>query len=82
VFNDTYIPTSEDILRARVRTTGIYKDNFDMANHGLCEVFDVGGERPERKKWIHVMGENPTVLVFVPLDSYDQVLWESQSHVS
>ncbi|KAK7721360.1 Guanine nucleotide-binding protein alpha-2 subunit [Diaporthe eres] len=39
-------------------------------------MFDVGGQRSERKKWIHCF-ENVTSIIFcVALSEYDQVLLE------
>ncbi len=45
-------------------------------------MFDVGGQRSERKKWIHCF-ENVTSIIFcVALSEYDQVLLEETSQVS
>jgi G-protein alpha subunit len=45
-------------------------------------MFDVGGQRSERKKWIHCF-ENVTSIIFcVALSEYDQVLLEESSQVS
>lgn len=45
-------------------------------------MFDVGGQRSERKKWIHCF-ENVTSIIFcVALSEYDQVLLEEASQVS
>jgi hypothetical protein len=45
-------------------------------------MFDVGGQRSERKKWIHCF-ENVTAIVFlVALSEYDQMLYEDDSVVS
>jgi guanine nucleotide-binding protein G(i) subunit alpha len=42
-------------------------------------MFDVGGQRSERKKWIHCF-ENVTSIIFcVALSEYDQVLLEEAS---
>jgi guanine nucleotide-binding protein subunit alpha len=42
-------------------------------------LFDVGGQRSERKKWIHCF-ENVTALVFlVALSEYDQTLYEDST---
>jgi len=71
----SYIPTSEDVLRARIRTTGIVEQNFTM-NRSKFQVFDVGGQRNERKKWIHCF-ENVTGVIFLAaLSAYDQTLYE------
>ena len=44
-------------------------------------MFDVGGQRSERKKWIHCF-ENLTAVIFlVALSEYDQVLREDEGVV-
>jgi hypothetical protein len=47
---DDYLPSDQDILRTRVRSTGITEEKFKLESHVL-RVFDVGGQRSERKKW-------------------------------
>ena len=43
---------------------------------------DVGGQRSERRKWIHCF-ENVTSIIFlVALSEYDQVLYEETNVVS
>merc|ERR1712137_1387148 len=49
---DDYCPTPQDLLRARARTTGITEICFDWSGVHWRMV-DVGGQRNERKKWIH-----------------------------
>ncbi len=47
----------------------------------LHSMFDVGGQRSERKKWIHCF-ENVTSIIFcVALSEYDQVLLEESNQV-
>jgi guanine nucleotide-binding protein subunit alpha len=42
-------------------------------------MFDVGGQRSERKKWIHCF-ENVTAIVFLAaISEYDQVLVEDET---
>ncbi|KFY75291.1 hypothetical protein V501_06243 [Pseudogymnoascus sp. VKM F-4519 (FW-2642)] len=73
-----YIPTEADVLRARTKTTGIYETRFSMGQLGI-HMFDVGGQRSERKKWIHCF-ENVTSIIFcVALSEYDQVLLEESN---
>jgi guanine nucleotide-binding protein G(i) subunit alpha len=70
-----YIPTENDILRARIKTTGIYETRFEMGGLNI-HMYDVGGQRSERKKWIHCF-DNVTLIIFcVGLSEYDQVLLE------
>jgi guanine nucleotide-binding protein G(i) subunit alpha len=48
----------------------------------VLSMFDVGGQRSERKKWIHCF-ENVTSIIFcVALSEYDQVLLEESNQVS
>jgi hypothetical protein len=47
-----YIPTEQDMLRARVKTTGISEIEF-IIDGTKFKMVDVGGQRSERKKWIH-----------------------------
>jgi guanine nucleotide-binding protein G(i) subunit alpha len=76
-----YMPTDQDILRSRVKTTGITETTFKVGEL-TYKLFDVGGQRSERKKWIHCF-ENVTALVFlVSLSEYDQMLYEDESVVS
>lgn len=49
--------------------------------HLLCRMFDVGGQRSERKKWIHCF-EGVTAIIFcVALSAYDLVLAEDEEMV-
>jgi len=70
-----YVPTDQDILRSRVKTTGLTEERFQVGQLNYV-VFDVGGQRSERKKWIHCF-ENVNVLIFlVAISEYDQTLYE------
>ncbi|XP_058810055.1 G protein alpha i subunit-like [Phymastichus coffea] len=72
-----YIPTQQDVLKTRIKTTGIVETRFSFK--GLhFKMFDVGGQRSERKKWIHCF-EDVTAIVFcVALSEYDLVLAEDE----
>ncbi|KAJ8005976.1 hypothetical protein DPEC_G00123480 [Dallia pectoralis] len=75
IADPSYLPTQQDILRVRVPTTGIIEYPFDMENV-IFRMVDVGGQRSERRKWIHCF-ENVTSIIFlVALSEYDQVLAE------
>ena len=45
-------------------------------------MFDVGGQRSERKKWIHVFDNVNAVLFLVAISGYDHVLVEDRNGVS
>ncbi|KAK3911936.1 G protein alpha q subunit [Frankliniella fusca] len=73
-----FLPTEQDILRARVPTTGILEYPFDLDSI-IFRMVDVGGQRSERRKWIHCF-ENVTSIIFlVALSEYDQILFESEN---
>lgn len=72
-----YVPTEQDVLRTRVPTTGIVENEFDIEGN-IFRMFDVGGQRSERKKWIHCF-ENVTAVLFVAaISAYNQVLYEDE----
>ncbi|KAH6628862.1 guanine nucleotide binding protein, alpha subunit [Chaetomium tenue] len=75
IFSPSYVPSHQDIINARVRTTGISKEVYHFDEH-IYHVFDVGGERSERKKWIHVFEKADIVLFQVALGAYDRRLSE------
>jgi len=76
-FSPAYLPSDQDILRSRLKTTGITETVFDLGEL-TYRMFDVGGQRSERKKWIHCF-ENVTALLFlVAISGYDQCLVEDK----
>jgi len=71
-------PTKMDMLRTRVRTTGILETSFKIEDLKF-KMFDVGGQRNERKKWIHCF-ENVTAVIFVcAISEFDQLLYEDDT---
>ncbi|KAE9396629.1 G protein alpha-subunit [Gymnopus androsaceus JB14] len=67
-----------DILRSRVKTTGITEMTFKVGEL-TYNMFDVGGQQSERKKWIHCF-ENVNMLLFlVSLPEYDMTLYEDEN---
>ncbi|CAB4475151.1 unnamed protein product [Rhizophagus irregularis] len=73
-----YLPSDQDVLRSRVKTTGITETTF-LIGELTYRMFDVGGQRSERKKWIHCF-ENVTAIIFlVAISEYDQLLMEDET---
>jgi len=66
-----YIPSIDDVLKVRAKTTGIIENSVQIeANR--WDFVDVGGQRSERRKWIHCFDEVTAVIFFVSLAEYDQ----------
>ncbi|SCZ90538.1 BZ3500_MvSof-1268-A1-R1_Chr1-3g02050 [Microbotryum saponariae] len=70
-----YIPNESDVLHARTKTTGISETKFKSGQLSI-HMFDVGGQRSERKKWIHCFEAVTSIIFCVALSEYDQVLLE------
>lgn len=73
-----YVPTEQDVLRSRVKTTGIVETEFDYGAFHF-RMFDVGGQRNERKKWIHCFQGVTAVIFVTSLSEYDQKCYEDDS---
>ncbi|KAG6827076.1 guanine nucleotide-binding protein subunit alpha [Tricholoma furcatifolium] len=73
-----YIPNVTDVLRARRKTFGISEERFTMDTLSI-HMFDVGGQRSERKKWIHCFESVTSIIFCTALSEYDQVLLEEKS---
>lgn len=83
-----FVPNEEDCVMARVRSTGIVTTEFDQPNQESkneydktihWRVIDVGGQRNERKKWIHFFDDVKAILFVVNLAGYDLVLFEDDT---
>ncbi|KAK9452401.1 guanine nucleotide binding protein, alpha subunit [Limtongia smithiae] len=73
-----YTPSDQDVLRSRVKTTGISETTFIIGDL-TYRMFDVGGQRSERKKWIYCFEDVTTILFLVAISEYDQMLFEDES---
>ena len=73
-----YLPNDQDVLRSRVKTTGITETTF-IISELTYRMFDVGGQRSERKKWIHCFENVTTILFLVAISEYDQLLFEDET---
>ncbi len=72
---ESFCPSIEDVLQSRVRTTGIIEETY-LIQEVEFEIFDVGGQRNERRKWIHCF-DGVTAIIFVAsIAAYDQQLFE------
>jgi len=77
LFAPTYTPNEQDIIHCKVRTTGITETTFHLREHEMLMV-DVGGQKSERRKWIHCFQDVTSILFLVSLSGYDQCLFEDR----
>lgn len=75
---ESWIPATNDCVIARVRTSGIIEESF-LLNGVQFRIFDVGGQRAERRKWIHQFDNVTTVIFVMSLSEYDQNLYEDNT---
>ncbi|KAL2237211.1 UNVERIFIED_CONTAM: Guanine nucleotide-binding protein alpha-1 subunit [Sesamum indicum] len=79
-----YVPTKEDVLYARVRTTGVVEIQFSPVGENkksgeVYRLFDVGGQKNERRKWIHLFEGVTAVIFCAAISEYDQTLFEDDN---
>ncbi|XP_078491670.1 guanine nucleotide-binding protein G(q) subunit alpha [Ciona intestinalis] len=73
----SYLPTLQDVLRSRRPTLGITEYLFKIDKF-MFGIVDVGGQKSERRKWIHCF-ENITSIIFLAaLSEYDQSIPEEE----
>ena len=75
ILNPSYKPDQQDVLQSRVQTTGIVETSFKSGNI-TYQIFDVGGQRSERRKWLHCFDDVKAVLFVASLSGYDMTLNE------
>eukprot|EP01084_Bolivina_argentea_P040593 74999_1 len=49
IFLEEYYPSHHDVVRTRIRTTGMIETKYEL-NDVFFHIFDVGGQRNERRK--------------------------------
>ncbi|WCJ29295.1 Guanine nucleotide-binding protein alpha-1 subunit [Euphorbia peplus] len=82
--DSNYVPTKDDVLYARVRTTGVVEIQFSPVGENkksgeVYRLFDVGGQRNERRKWIHLFDGVTAVIFCAAISEYDQTLFEDEN---
>ncbi|KAF6744891.1 guanine nucleotide binding protein, alpha subunit [Ephemerocybe angulata] len=74
-----YLPTTDDILRVRLRTLGVIEHNFAVATGGKAynwRLFDVGGARGQRQAWVPYFDDAVSIIFLAPISAFDQYLEE------
>ncbi|KAJ3241161.1 guanine nucleotide-binding protein subunit alpha [Chytriomyces hyalinus] len=78
VCHPEYNPTEQDILNTRQMTTTVTETKI-LVEKKLFRIFDVGGQRGERKKWAPYFDDVDAIIYLVAISSYDQVCLEDSS---
>ncbi|KAJ6556372.1 guanine nucleotide binding protein, alpha subunit [Mycena capillaripes] len=81
VTSKAYIPTDDHILRARLKTLGVSEHRMRLTdlNGGITRefrIFDVGGQRTQRPKWVPYFDDVDCILFVAPVSAFDQMLEE------
>ncbi|KAJ3784066.1 guanine nucleotide binding protein, alpha subunit [Lentinula aff. detonsa] len=75
-----YIPTNDDVLKARLKTLGVVEHSFLVpsgANRGVqWKIYDVGGARNQRHAWAPYFSDVNAIIFLAPISAFDQVLIE------
>jgi len=77
IVSKSFKPTQQDVLLARVKTTQVVMERYRIDGIDF-EMYDVGGQRSERRKWIDCFDSVDAVIFVVALSEYDQNLAESK----
>ncbi|EED88912.1 heterotrimeric G protein alpha subunit 1, partial [Thalassiosira pseudonana CCMP1335] len=72
-----YRPSTQDVIIARVRTTHVVMEKYRIDGIDF-EMYDVGGQRSERRKWIDCFDQVTAVIFVAALSEYDQTLAEAK----
>ena len=78
IASPSFIPTEADILTSRVRTTQVTVERY-IIDRVEFEIYDVGGQRSVRYKWVECFDNVDAIIFVVALSEYDQVLAEARS---
>ncbi|CAF0764408.1 unnamed protein product [Rotaria sordida] len=73
-----YMPNDQDILRCRVLTSGIYETIFTV-DRVRFHMFDVGGQREERRKWIQCFNDVTAIIFVTACSGFNLVLTEDEN---
>jgi len=73
-----YVPTRQDIINVRFRSTGVVEKKLTIDNMHF-NIFDLGGQKSERRKWIKCFGGVDAVVFVVSLSCYNEFMFEDGS---
>lgn len=74
-----YLPSMDDVMRARIQTLGIAEHEFEIALGPKAVrwlLYDVGGARGQRHRWVPYFDDANAIIFLAPISAYDQYLDE------
>ncbi|THH08173.1 hypothetical protein EW145_g2884 [Phellinidium pouzarii] len=78
-----YVPTTADILRARLSTTGVEEHKLVLESGPEAgkewTIYDVGGFRSQRAAWAPFFDSMNAIIFLAPISSFDEWLLEDPS---
>ncbi|TFK49487.1 G-alpha-domain-containing protein [Heliocybe sulcata] len=81
-----YVPTPEDILKARLQTMGVEEHRLIMETGQFTTesgrewvIYDVGGSRGQRPAWAPFFDDVNAIIFLVPISAFNQTLSEDRS---
>ncbi|KIM27401.1 hypothetical protein M408DRAFT_169642 [Serendipita vermifera MAFF 305830] len=92
IVSSTYIPSIDDVLKARLKTLGVVEHRFSPTAGGTLGgnrfskgtgqgevdwlIYDVGGARNQRHVWAPFFDDVQALIFLAPISAFDQVLTE------
>jgi len=76
---DGYLPTQDDIIRSRKKTSGVQESTLEIAPTEKIIIIDVGGQRSERRKWAMCFYDITALIFFTAISEYDIFLYEDNN---
>jgi len=80
-----YMPSEDDVLKARLKTVGVSEYRFQMEvaagrDSGTeWRIVDVGGSRSQRPTWVPFFDDVDAIIFLAPISGFDQVLSEDRA---
>ncbi|KAF8621327.1 hypothetical protein AX15_007865 [Amanita polypyramis BW_CC] len=80
-----YVPSDDDVLKARLKTVGVSEYRFTMEvsimrDYGAeWRIIDVGGSRNQRPTWAPFFDDVDAIIFLAPISGFDQVLAEDRT---
>ncbi|KAH0790028.1 Guanine nucleotide-binding protein subunit alpha [Histomonas meleagridis] len=79
IAQSSYVPSNEDLLKSRIRTTGISTIDFLIQDNIKTELVDVGGQKSERARWPRCFQGVNFLIFVVSLSDFDQRMFEDEA---